>query len=742
MNRITKSLAVLAVLAVTASASAQPPEQARVHRLGNDQALTGPTGLPAAAAATAFVRSQHGAAVADSLVAETAAPSPQGGITHVRFGQEVQGLRVHGTYAKAAVDASGRVVSVVENLANGFARGVAPARVGAGAALAAALELHHPGRSADDAGFWHTAPTAERVAIPRGAAGFAEGFLVVTWTEDDNVLWHTLVDGSGAVVDAELRTNTDTYKIFPDHPGNSAQTVVSGPGAGNTESPIGWVSSNTTIGNNVDAYLDRDNNNSADSGGRPVSSTQNFEYTANLTQDPTTSINQQAAVANLFYLNNVIHDKLYRHGFVEGAGNFQQNNFGKGGSGNDPVNAEAQDGGGTNNANFSTPTDGSRPRMQMYIWTQTTPNRDGDLDSDIVWHEYGHGLTWRMIGSMSGPFAGAIGEGMSDVLAIYANREHAVGEYSFNRPSGIRRFVYTDYPLTYGDFSGSSVHNDGEIYAATMWKLLELWEAAGHTQDALYDVVIDGMNFTPSRPKYEHMRDGLLAASPTAAQDCIIWNAFAQFGIGEGAQGTESCNIFFCSSVSVTESFTVPAACAGGGGGNTPPVVAISSPADGAGFTEGDAVTFVGSATDVEDGDLSGSLVWTSSADGQIGTGASFTTSTLSTGSHTVTASVSDSGGANGSDGIAISVQAVGGGGTISLSASGFKVKGVQNTDLAWSGAASTQVDVRRNGAVVATTVNDGAHTDNIGQKGSGTYDYQVCETGTATCSNVVRVIF
>jgi hypothetical protein len=28
---------------------------------------------------------------------------------------------------------------------------------------------------------------------------------------------------------------------------------------------------------------------------------------------------------------------------------------------------------------------------------------DGSLDSNIVYHEYGHGLTWRMIGGMSGP---------------------------------------------------------------------------------------------------------------------------------------------------------------------------------------------------------------------------------------------------------------------------------------------------------------------------------------------------
>ena len=63
---------------------------------------------------------------------------------------------------------------------------------------------------------------------------------------------------------------------------------------------------------------------------------------------------------NLFYLNNAIHDILYRHGFDEAAGNFQIDNFGNGGEGDDPVRAEAQDGGGTDNANFATPPDGSQ----------------------------------------------------------------------------------------------------------------------------------------------------------------------------------------------------------------------------------------------------------------------------------------------------------------------------------------------------------------------------------------------
>ena len=79
--------------------------------------------------------------------------------------------------------------------------------------------------------------------------------------------------------------------------------------------------------------------------------------------------NKNVAAQNLFYLNNVIHDELYKHGFTEAAGNFQENNFGRGGRGKDLVNAEAQDGEGTDNANFATPKDGQNPRMQMYLWT-------------------------------------------------------------------------------------------------------------------------------------------------------------------------------------------------------------------------------------------------------------------------------------------------------------------------------------------------------------------------------------
>jgi subtilisin family serine protease len=94
----------------------------------------------------------------------------------------------------------------------------------------------------------------------------------------------------------------------------------------------------------------------------------------------------------------------------------------------------------------------------------------------------------------------------------------------------------------------------------------------------------------------------------------------------------------------------------GGGGGNTAPAVTISSPADGASFASGTTISFAGSATDAEDGDLTGGLVWTSNLAGQIGTGDSFS-AVLSPGTHTITASVTDSGGLSAEDSISVIVK-------------------------------------------------------------------------------------
>lgn len=554
------ALSVLTVLLVSSAFAAPPVFRGHDGKISrSDLGLTNPSNAAAADVVRGYLK--H----ADRSLAVTREHQGARGVKHLLMQQSLGGRAVYGAYVKASLDAQGRLTSVIDaSVAPGAVR---KASLSASDARAAAFAF----RFGASVPALYRDPVVTPVIVPMSDGALEEGFVVETWALQSNDLWHTVVGADGTVVHQEHRTNSDSYFVYQVHPGVAPQALVSGPGsAGTTESPSGWVASNTTVGNNVDAYLDRDNNNGADAGGRPVSATQDFVYTHDAAAAPTTVTNQMLAVSNLFYLNNVIHDKLHRHGFNEAAGNFQANNFGRGGAGNDPVNAEAQDGGGTNNANFSTPGDGSRPRMQMYLWNTATPSRDGDVDSDVVFHEYGHGLTWRMIGSMSGGLAGAIGEGMSDTVACYMNGEDRIGEYVKNNNVGIRRYRYEGYPLTYGAATGSSVHANGEIYAAAMWKLRSLWLSSGRTMDSLWSYVIDGMNYTPSNPEYEEMRDGILAAMPTQAEDCVVWDAFAQLGIGQGAVGTDSCS--FTCTISVQESFTKPAVC----GGTPPPVDVIA----------------------------------------------------------------------------------------------------------------------------------------------------------------------
>jgi hypothetical protein len=77
------------------------------------------------------------------------------------------------------------------------------------------------------------------------------------------------------------------------------------------------------------------------------------------------------------------------------------------------------------------------------------------------------------------------------------------------------------------------------------------------------------------------------------------------------------------------------------------------------------------------------------------------------------------------------------------LSASGYKVRGLQAVDLAWTGSTATNITVYRDGAEIATTANGGSYTDNIDARGGGSYTYQVCEAGsTSVCSNTATVVF
>jgi len=77
---------------------------------------------------------------------------------------------------------------------------------------------------------------------------------------------------------------------------------------------------------------------------------------------------------------------------------------------------------------------------------------------------------------------------------------------------------------------------------------------------------------------------------------------------------------------------------------NLPPTVSITSPANASTFSSATLISFAGVASDPEEGNVSSSLVWTSDRQGQIGTGAGFSRA-LASGAHTITATVTDSGG-------------------------------------------------------------------------------------------------
>jgi hypothetical protein len=172
---------------------------------------------------------------------------------------------------------------------------------------------------------------------------------------------------------------------------------------------------------------------------------------------------------------------------------------------------------------------------------------------------------------------------------------------------------------------------------------------------------------------------------------------------------------------------------------NTAPAVTIGAPKGGASFASGTTIAFSGSATDREDGSLTANIVWSSSLDGQLGFGGSLS-STLSVGSHVITASVTDSGGLASSTAVSISVTAAPTGPT--LSAKGSKPKGRQQASLTWSGLSATTVDVFRNSAKISTGANSGSLTDILTSKGAGSYAYIVCGAGTSTCTNTATVVF
>lgn len=486
-----------------------------------------------------------------------------------------------------------------------------------------------------------------------------------------------------------------------------------------TFSPFGWHDTDgiagdeytITRGNNVYASDDIDNDDvpgySPDGG---VALNFDFAY------DSLVGVqgNLDAVITNLFYMNNMMHDIWAYYGFDEESGNFQELNYSGSAFGQDQVMADAQDGSGTNNANFGTPPDGMNPRMQMYLWTEsnvpdlltinspaiisgsyscstagfgppvptipitedivlviddgtdttdacglitngaalagkialvrrgsctfsekviacqnfgalavivmnntgtstqamgggtgaetipaimvskpngdafvnqlnqgTTVNgtivnpgdltaTDSDFDNMIIAHEYGHGISNRLIGGGDDTDclwnAEQMGEGWSDWFGLMITQVasdqgtdgRGVGTYVTNEPNnggGIRPAPYsTDFAIndyTYGNTNSNALsqpHGIGFVWATILWDLNwalideygfdpNIKTGTGGNNKAM-NLVIEGLKLTACGPGFVDGRDGILAADQVlygGANKCLIWNVFAKRGVGFSA---------------------------------------------------------------------------------------------------------------------------------------------------------------------------------------------------------------
>ncbi|MGH9873661.1 MAG: M36 family metallopeptidase [Pyrinomonadaceae bacterium] len=493
------------------------------------------------------------------------------GTTFLKYVQTIGGIKVFEGGVQVVVNKNGEVLSVREGfLVSGQTVKHKPA-VSEQEAIAKAFE--YAGANVDTA-LVETYTRASKSEMSHFANPVSNGneevlseLNVLRVGDTARLAWHIYADvGPNAwyetLVDAqtgELLLRNNLYldaaqgTVYVESPAVAARQLVSFVGDTVINTSAGWMGTSTvTTGNNVEAYLDTNadnapdaNNGSGLSNGHASAANQDFTFPFSTAVDPRTQ--QAAVVTNLFYFNNIMHDFSYGLGFTETARNFQTNNFSRGGTGNDSVRAEAQDGSGTNNANFATPPDGQRPRMQQFLFTAPTPDRDSSVDGDVVFHEYGHGISNRLIGNgstaLSGTQSGAMGEGWSDYWAITINNDGAVGEYVVNNTIGIRRAAYTVPAAavhnSYADVcaGGCEVHNDGEVWAATLWDLRATLGKA--TTDLL---VLNGMKFTPTRPSFLNARDGILQADQNlnaGANRCAIWTVFARHGMGVSAVGND-----------------------------------------------------------------------------------------------------------------------------------------------------------------------------------------------------------
>jgi hypothetical protein len=565
------------------------------------------------------------------------------GVRHLLWAQEAGGVRAFANDLRASVTADGRIVNVLGSPIPDLELPAAAPSVAGGRAVAAALR--HTGRPGA------VAPRA--LAAPRGTArasrfaGGHEAELVlvstgrgvrlawrVTADVDSDEVYTALVDAGSGDVLASVNKVEDVDAIgeaWEYYPGAAS----GGTAALSNWTANGWLPADSTILNGPYArvFADLDDDDGIDAGEEATEFDSTWDYNLDVEEHPEgfcapnpgfTSVctwdstsqaswspNRKQNSAQVFHFVNTFHDHLKLDPDIV----WTTRTFESG----DKVIAHSNDGAATgvageflgtlmpdifhvSNANMFTPPDGTSPRMQMYLFTSftgvfatdPTPDVNGGDDATVVYHEYAHGLSNRLItyadgwGALDAFQSGAMGEGWSDWYALdylvdegHAPDTGAAGEVTLDRYLGNGKHTLRteglDCPVapvsaacpggddtgsqggyTLGDMGrvwsgGAEVHADGEIWAQTLW---DLREAVG-VGDTRF-LVTEGMRLSPRNPSFLDMRNAILQANQVGVLDgrtdheATIWQVFAGRGMGFFA-ATEDAE-----DTSPIESFALP----------------------------------------------------------------------------------------------------------------------------------------------------------------------------------------
>ncbi len=553
------------------------------------------------------------------------------GSNHFYFQQTHFGIPAYGAQLQVHVGADGSVEGVNNSFLPDLAYAVNALAPSVDAELAVTGGVEHLGRSFTVHEAVETKLSESRRATRIRTTGVrdervdAELMWLPIAAGDARLVWYFLIDPmhepsvyemtvdaiTGDVWTRFDQTSTATHRAFllPRESPYTASGSIPNDGRGVLISlgnpPAGWHETDTTSytthrGNNVHAY--------SDISGFAVPTTAQPDCGVNLSCSFPLHFPSgirsytDASISQLFYTVNTVHDTHYRYGFDEQAGNFQEDNFGLGGDDGDPVLALTQ--GPMNSPLPNTPgnigphwiptRDGTSPRLVMPLWRfDGPPTRDTAWDNLVTVHEYGHGISSRLIGGpdtvscLNNVQSRGLGEGWSDFLGLWYTAESSdrgtdgrgVGQWAMGEPASHRGLRPQRYSTsnsvnnhTYRTITQDTrTHSVGAVWAQALWevhwalvdqygfdsRLKDVWRRKGNHRSMRY--VTDGMKRTACNPDFLDARDGVIEAvgAYRGGEDrCLVWDAFAKFGLGTNARSGGS-NTYS----NVANGFQIPADC-------------------------------------------------------------------------------------------------------------------------------------------------------------------------------------